>query len=104
MGFTCPNAKCSDNYCDCGSECVNFGGTCCKNVEYDFRTREYVCVELSKVVTYDVDGGGTIYNPEIITPEPIISTQKPSNCNIDDKYYKGVVVEGSDICKWAGIQ
>jgi hypothetical protein len=44
--FTCPDAKCTKDGCDCGS-CKRFEGTCCKDIIYDTRSNEYKCVELS---------------------------------------------------------
>lgn len=46
MQFTCPDAKCTKNGCNCGS-CKNFEGTCCKDVIFDKDTKQYKCVELS---------------------------------------------------------
>jgi hypothetical protein len=45
--FTCPDAKCTRDGCDCGKSCKRFEGTCCKDVIFDNETKEYKCVELS---------------------------------------------------------
>lgn len=124
--FACPNARCQGGMCNCGSDCVPFGGTCCRSVVYDQASRQWKCEELSGMQTkspgcnvevFDKTLGKWVckstgevvtnvthepitYNPSpppVLTPTP---TPTPSSCPVGDKVYNGVVIPGHKICEW----
>lgn len=61
--FVCPNARCGPDGCNCGPNCSNLRGTCCRSVVYDEGRREWKCEEGTPIITHAPTGPYS--NPEL---------------------------------------
>lgn len=109
--FACPNATCENNMCNCGSECIAFEGTCCRNVIVDPKTGNLVCIEgtgetlppfpYTQVPTLPPTMTPTIAPTTAPTQRP---TMQPTVCNVSDQYVQvngtTITIPGQQICDW----